>query len=31
MKRADDIENFTLADVLEADRRAREFVLESVN
>ena len=31
MKRADDIENFTLADVLEADRKAREFVLESVN
>ena len=31
MKRADDIENFTLTDVLEADRRAREFVLESVN
>ena len=31
MKRADNIENFTLADVLEADRRAREFVLESVN
>ena len=31
MKRADDIENFTLADVLEADRRARKFVLESVN
>ena len=31
MKRAYDIENFTLADVLEADRRAREFVLESVN
>ena len=31
MKKADDIENFTLADVLEADRKAREFVLESVN
>lgn len=31
MKRADDIENFTLTDVLEADRKAREFVLESVN
>lgn len=31
MKRADDIENFTLSDVLEADRKAREFVLESVN
>lgn len=31
MKRTDDIENFTLADVLEADRKAREFVLESVN
>lgn len=31
MKRADDIKNFTLQDVLEADRKAREFVLESVN
>ena len=31
MKRADDIKNFTLTDVLEADRKAREFVLESVN
>ena len=31
MKKADDIENFTLADVLEADRKATEFVLESVN
>ena len=30
MKRADNKTNFTLEDVLEADRRARDFVLECV-
>lgn len=30
MKKAADVEDFTLDDVLEADRRAREFVLECV-
>ena len=31
MKRAEDKKDFTLQDVLETDRKAREFVLESVN
>ena len=30
MKKASDIKNFTLQDVLDADRAARDFVLECV-
>lgn len=30
MKRADDVKNFTLQDVLDADRKARDYVLECV-
>ncbi|HBA93582.1 MAG TPA: 1-deoxy-D-xylulose-5-phosphate reductoisomerase, partial [Ruminococcaceae bacterium] len=30
MKRADDVKDFTLQDVLDADRKARDYVLECV-